>query len=167
VKTLLVFRYLLQPISGVVYLRRHYEFEEISKIQTAFGRVADEAMFQLWRAYRIPNATARLVAFENCLALMNKHPTVLIFEKQQLADQIELLRRQLVIEQFDAKQALTEEMFVKYPRSPVLFKPLVSTLGYCAFYHFTVSDSYESSPQGLRKKFNASLFCCLCYAPNT
>ncbi|KAM9293962.1 spermatogenesis-defective protein 39 homolog [Gastrophryne carolinensis] len=70
-------------------------------------------------------------------------------------DHYTLLERQIIIEVSDKHlEASGQEQFRKHPRkASLLFMPLVTTLFYACFYHYTESEGTFSSPANLRKTF--------------
>uniref|UniRef100_A0A8C9FHQ8 Spermatogenesis-defective protein 39 homolog n=1 Tax=Pavo cristatus TaxID=9049 RepID=A0A8C9FHQ8_PAVCR len=73
-----------------------------------------------------------------------------------IQDHYTLLERQIIIEANDRhlEMAGQSEIFRKYPRkASILNMPLVTTLFYSCFYHYTEAEGTFSSPTNLKKTF--------------
>ncbi|XP_017655359.1 spermatogenesis-defective protein 39 homolog isoform X5 [Nannospalax galili] len=73
-----------------------------------------------------------------------------------IQDHYTLLERQIIIEANDRhlESAGQTEIFRKHPRkASILYMPLVTTLFYSCFYHYTESEGTFSSPTNLKKTF--------------
>uniref|UniRef100_A0A8C3LTG7 Spermatogenesis-defective protein 39 homolog n=1 Tax=Chrysolophus pictus TaxID=9089 RepID=A0A8C3LTG7_CHRPC len=73
-----------------------------------------------------------------------------------IQDHYTLLERQIIIEANDRHLAMAgqSEIFRKYPRkASILNMPLVTTLFYSCFYHYTEAEGTFSSPTNLKKTF--------------
>ncbi|NXK54900.1 SPE39 protein, partial [Chauna torquata] len=73
-----------------------------------------------------------------------------------IQDHYTLLERQIIIEANDRhlETAGQSEIFRKYPRkASILNMPLVTTLFYSCFYHYTEAEGTFSSPTNLKKTF--------------
>uniref|UniRef100_A0A8C2UAY6 Spermatogenesis-defective protein 39 homolog n=1 Tax=Coturnix japonica TaxID=93934 RepID=A0A8C2UAY6_COTJA len=73
-----------------------------------------------------------------------------------IQDHYTLLERQIIIETNDRhlEMAGQSEIFRKYPRkASILNMPLVTTLFYSCFYHYTEAEGTFSSPSNLKKTF--------------
>ncbi|KAM3860895.1 spermatogenesis-defective protein 39 homolog [Diretmus argenteus] len=71
-------------------------------------------------------------------------------------DHYTLLERQIIIEATDkqAENGGKVEIFQKFPRrAPILNMPLITTLYYCCFYHYTETEGTYSSPANIRQTF--------------
>ncbi|KAM9798318.1 spermatogenesis-defective protein 39 homolog [Neosynchiropus ocellatus] len=76
-----------------------------------------------------------------------------------IQDQIDLLDLQLVIEMSDqeAERGGKVEIFRKFPRkSAIVNLPLITTLYYCCFYHYTQPEGSFCSPAHVRRSFRLS-----------
>uniref|UniRef100_A0A3Q0SYE6 Spermatogenesis-defective protein 39 homolog n=1 Tax=Amphilophus citrinellus TaxID=61819 RepID=A0A3Q0SYE6_AMPCI len=91
---------------------------------------------------------------KNCLSLP--------FSAEDLAhvqDHYTLLERQIIIEATDsqAERGGKVEVFQKFPRkASILNMPLITTLYYCCFYHYTEPQGTFSSPLNIRQTFKIS-----------
>ncbi|NXF41579.1 SPE39 protein, partial [Nyctibius bracteatus] len=77
-------------------------------------------------------------------------------DTSHIQDHYTLLERQIIIEANDRhlETAGQSEIFRKYPRkASILNMPLVTTLFYSCFYHYTEAEGTFSSPTNLKKTF--------------
>ncbi|NWX45887.1 SPE39 protein, partial [Steatornis caripensis] len=77
-------------------------------------------------------------------------------DTSHIQDHYTLLERQIIIEANDRRleTAGQSEIFRKYPRkASILNMPLVTTLFYSCFYHYTEAEGTFSSPANLKKTF--------------
>ncbi|NXS47835.1 SPE39 protein, partial [Balaeniceps rex] len=77
-------------------------------------------------------------------------------DTSHIQDHYTLLERQIIIETNDRhlETAGQSEIFRKYPRkASILNMPLVTTLFYSCFYHYTEAEGTFSSPTNLKKTF--------------
>ncbi|NWQ95980.1 SPE39 protein, partial [Burhinus bistriatus] len=77
-------------------------------------------------------------------------------DTSHIQDHYTLLERQIIIEANDRhlEMAGQSEIFRKYPRkASILNMPLVTTLFYSCFYHYTEAEGTFSSPINLKKTF--------------
>ncbi|NXT23525.1 SPE39 protein, partial [Syrrhaptes paradoxus] len=77
-------------------------------------------------------------------------------DTSHMQDHYTLLERQIIIEANDRhlEMAGQSEIFRKYPRkASILNMPLVTTLFYSCFYHYTEAEGTFSSPANLKKTF--------------
>lgn len=77
-------------------------------------------------------------------------------DSAHVQDQYTLLERQIIIEANDRhlESSGQTEIFRKHPRkASILNMPLVTTLFYACFYHYTESEGTFSSPVNLKKTF--------------
>uniref|UniRef100_A0A8B9P5C6 Spermatogenesis-defective protein 39 homolog n=1 Tax=Apteryx owenii TaxID=8824 RepID=A0A8B9P5C6_APTOW len=77
-------------------------------------------------------------------------------DTSHVQDHYTLLERQIIIEANDRhlETAGQSEIFRKYPRkASILNMPLVTTLFYSCFYHYTEAEGTFSSPTNLKKTF--------------
>ncbi|XP_071399983.1 spermatogenesis-defective protein 39 homolog isoform X10 [Centroberyx affinis] len=71
-------------------------------------------------------------------------------------DHFTLLERQIIIEATDgqAESGGKVEIFQKFPRrASILNMPLITTLYYCCFYHYSETEGTYSSPANIRQTF--------------
>ncbi|KAK1874774.1 Spermatogenesis-defective protein 39 like [Dissostichus eleginoides] len=74
-------------------------------------------------------------------------------------DHYTLLERQIIIEATDrqAERGGKLEIFQKFPRkASILNMPLITTLYYCCFYHYSEAEGTFSSPLNVRQTFKIS-----------
>ncbi|NXY48863.1 SPE39 protein, partial [Ceuthmochares aereus] len=77
-------------------------------------------------------------------------------DTSHIQDHYTLLERQIIIEANDRhlESSGQSEIFRKYPRkASILNMPLVTTLFYSCFYHYTEAEGTFSSPSNLKKTF--------------
>ncbi|NXA50422.1 SPE39 protein, partial [Nothocercus julius] len=77
-------------------------------------------------------------------------------DTSHVQDHYTLLERQIIIEANDRRSEKDgqSEIFRKYPRkASILNMPLVTTLFYSCFYHYTEAEGTYSSPTNLKKTF--------------
>ncbi|NWS69118.1 SPE39 protein, partial [Crotophaga sulcirostris] len=77
-------------------------------------------------------------------------------DASHIQDHYTLLERQIIIETNDRhlESSGQSEIFRKYPRkASILNMPLVTTLFYSCFYHYTEAEGTFSSPSNLKKTF--------------
>uniref|UniRef100_A0A3B4ZB53 Spermatogenesis-defective protein 39 homolog n=1 Tax=Stegastes partitus TaxID=144197 RepID=A0A3B4ZB53_9TELE len=80
-------------------------------------------------------------------------------DSAHVQDHYTLLERQIIIEATDrqAERGGKVEIFQKFPRrASILNMPLVTTLYYCCFYHYTEPEGTYSSPLNIRQTFKIS-----------
>ncbi|KAM7368463.1 hypothetical protein PAMP_014677 [Pampus punctatissimus] len=120
----------------------------------ALGRMEDMALLQYKEHLSITDENKRRDFLKSCLRLP--------FSPDDLAhvqDHYTLLERQIIIEATDgqAERGGKVEIFQKFPRrASILNMPLVTTLYYCCFYHYTESEGTYSSPANIRQTFRIS-----------
>uniref|UniRef100_A0A3Q1GJ69 Spermatogenesis-defective protein 39 homolog n=1 Tax=Acanthochromis polyacanthus TaxID=80966 RepID=A0A3Q1GJ69_9TELE len=80
-------------------------------------------------------------------------------DSAHVQDHYTLLERQIIIEATDrqAERGGKVEIFQKFPRrASILNMPLITTLYYCCFYHYTEAEGTYSSPLNIRQTFKIS-----------
>uniref|UniRef100_A0A8P4K802 Spermatogenesis-defective protein 39 homolog n=1 Tax=Dicentrarchus labrax TaxID=13489 RepID=A0A8P4K802_DICLA len=80
-------------------------------------------------------------------------------DSAHVQDHFTLLERQIIIEATDrqAERGGKVEIFQKFPRrASILNMPLVTTLYYCCFYHYTEPEGTYSSSLNIRQTFKIS-----------
>uniref|UniRef100_A0A3B4UW35 Spermatogenesis-defective protein 39 homolog n=1 Tax=Seriola dumerili TaxID=41447 RepID=A0A3B4UW35_SERDU len=80
-------------------------------------------------------------------------------DSAHVQDHYTLMERQIIIEATDrqAERGGKVEVFQKFPRrASILNMPLITTLYYCCFYHYTESEGTYSSPLNIRHTFRIS-----------
>uniref|UniRef100_A0A3B4W9H0 Spermatogenesis-defective protein 39 homolog n=1 Tax=Seriola lalandi dorsalis TaxID=1841481 RepID=A0A3B4W9H0_SERLL len=80
-------------------------------------------------------------------------------DSAHVQDHYTLMERQIIIEATDrqAERGGKVEIFQKFPRrASILNMPLITTLYYCCFYHYTESEGTYSSPLNIRHTFRIS-----------
>uniref|UniRef100_A0A7N6AL61 Spermatogenesis-defective protein 39 homolog n=1 Tax=Anabas testudineus TaxID=64144 RepID=A0A7N6AL61_ANATE len=103
---------------------------------------------------RIADENKRRDFLKSCLSLPFSAE-----DSGHVQDHYTLLERQIIIEATDrqAERGGKVEIFQKFPRrASILNMPLVTTLYYCCFYHYTESEGTYSSPLNIRQTFKIS-----------
>uniref|UniRef100_A0AAQ5YHK4 Spermatogenesis-defective protein 39 homolog n=1 Tax=Amphiprion ocellaris TaxID=80972 RepID=A0AAQ5YHK4_AMPOC len=80
-------------------------------------------------------------------------------DSAHVQDHYTLLERQIIIEATDrqAERGGKVEIFQKFPRrASILNMPLITTLYYCCFYHYSEPEGTYSSPLNIRQAFKIS-----------
>uniref|UniRef100_A0A3P8TG01 Spermatogenesis-defective protein 39 homolog n=1 Tax=Amphiprion percula TaxID=161767 RepID=A0A3P8TG01_AMPPE len=80
-------------------------------------------------------------------------------DSAHVQDHYTLLERQIIIEATDqqAERGGKVEIFQKFPRrASILNMPLITTLYYCCFYHYSEPEGTYSSPLNIRQTFKIS-----------
>lgn len=81
------------------------------------------------------------------------------FILQQVKHSLELLKRQILVDDFDDKlQKKGDDLFKKFPRKSILGSTVNETLYYCLIYHPNATIDKKSSPLGIQKEFKVFTF---------
>ncbi|XP_053192605.1 spermatogenesis-defective protein 39 homolog [Scomber japonicus] len=136
------------------YLTETKDQRLLLELLRALGRMEDVALMQYKEHFNIPDENKRRDFLKSCLSLPFSGE-----DSQHVQDHYTLLERQIIIEATD-RQAETGgkvEIFQKFPRrASILNMPLITTLYYCCFYHYTESEGTYSSPANIRQTFRIS-----------
>ncbi|XP_030576790.1 spermatogenesis-defective protein 39 homolog [Archocentrus centrarchus] len=136
------------------YLSETQDQRLLLELHRALGRAEDLALLQYKEHLSINDENKRRDFLKNCLSLP--------FSAEDLAhvqDHYTLLERQIIIEATDsqAERGGKVEAFQKFPRkASILNMPLITTLYYCCFYHYTEPQGTFSSPLNIRQTFKIS-----------
>ncbi|XP_028996666.1 spermatogenesis-defective protein 39 homolog [Betta splendens] len=136
------------------YLTETREQRLLLELLRALGRMEDMALLQYKEHLNIPDENKRRDFLKSCLSLPFSPE-----DSGHIQDHYTLLERQIVIEATDRQAELggKVEIFQKFPRrASILNMPLITTLYYCCFYHFTESEGTYSSPLNIRQTFKIS-----------
>uniref|UniRef100_A0A8D2LPC3 Spermatogenesis-defective protein 39 homolog n=1 Tax=Varanus komodoensis TaxID=61221 RepID=A0A8D2LPC3_VARKO len=117
-------------------------------------RTEEVALTQYRQHLTIQDAEKRKEFLKGCIGLSFSSE-----DAAHVQDHYTLLERQIIIEANDKhlESAGQTELFRKYPRkASILNMPLVTTLFYSCFYHYTESEGTFSSPANLKKTFKIS-----------
>uniref|UniRef100_A0A7N6FAI8 Spermatogenesis-defective protein 39 homolog n=1 Tax=Anabas testudineus TaxID=64144 RepID=A0A7N6FAI8_ANATE len=131
------------------YLTETRDQRLLLELLRALGRTEDMALLQYKEHLRIADENKRRDFLKSCLSLPFSAE-----DSGHVQDHYTLLERQIIIE---AERGGKVEIFQKFPRrASILNMPLVTTLYYCCFYHYTESEGTYSSPLNIRQTFKIS-----------
>ncbi|XP_063146238.1 spermatogenesis-defective protein 39 homolog isoform X2 [Candoia aspera] len=114
-------------------------------------RTEEVALTQYREHLTISDAEKRKEFLKSCIGLPFSSE-----DAAHVQDHYTLLERQIIIEANDKplESSGQTEIFRKYPRkASILNMPLVTTLFYSCFYHYTETEGTFSSPANLKKTF--------------
>ncbi|XP_066483887.1 spermatogenesis-defective protein 39 homolog isoform X2 [Tiliqua scincoides] len=114
-------------------------------------RTEEVALTQYREHLTIQDAEKRKEFLKGCIGLPFSSE-----DAAHVQDHYTLLERQIIIEASDKRLEASgqTETFRKYPRkASILNMPLVTTLFYSCFYHYTEAEGTLSSPASLKKTF--------------
>ncbi|KAI0230769.1 ADF-H domain-containing protein [Lamellibrachia satsuma] len=147
---------MLRPIAiehYINFLRLHDEITKLLDIYGMLGRTEDAAILKYKQATVGKEGEAQVKALQTCYRTHFQGDTNLSEEAGHIQEQIVLLERQLPVEEADSKEekkGATE--FWENPRKESLVgAPVIKTLYYCSFYHYTLSENSLASPLAVRK----------------
>ncbi|XP_026568221.1 spermatogenesis-defective protein 39 homolog isoform X2 [Pseudonaja textilis] len=115
------------------------------------GRTEEVALTQYHEHLTISDAEKTKEFLKTCIGLPFSSE-----DAAHVQDHYTLLERQIIIEANDKhlESSGQTEIFRKYPRkASILNMPLVTTLFYSCFYHYTETEGTFSSPANLKKTF--------------
>ncbi|XP_054616919.1 spermatogenesis-defective protein 39 homolog [Dunckerocampus dactyliophorus] len=136
------------------YLKESGEHTHLLDLFRALGRMEDATLLQYKDHLSITDENKRRDFLKSCLSLQFSPE-----DQVQVQDQVSLLERQMIMEVTDrqAEQGGKLEIFQKFPRrASILHMPLITTLYYCCFYHYTQPEGSFSSPLNIRQSFKIS-----------
>ncbi|KAM8847418.1 spermatogenesis-defective protein 39 homolog isoform 1-T1 [Synchiropus picturatus] len=117
-------------------------------------RTEEAAMVHYRKHLRLTDEKKRRDLLKDCVSLGFGAE-----DSAHVQDQLDLLELQRVIEMSDqeAERGGKEEIFRKFPRKSALVNlPLITTLYYCCFYHYTQPEGSFCSPAHVRRTFKLS-----------
>ncbi|XP_029282190.1 spermatogenesis-defective protein 39 homolog isoform X2 [Cottoperca gobio] len=120
----------------------------------ALDRTEDVALLQYKEHLSIIDENKRRDFLKSCLSLPFSPE-----DTAHIQDHYTLLERQIIIEATDrqAERGGKVEIFQKFPRrASILNMPLITTLYYCCFYHYSDAEGTYSSPLNVRQTFKIS-----------
>ncbi|KAG8011574.1 Spermatogenesis-defective protein 39-like protein, partial [Nibea albiflora] len=123
-------------------------------VQRALGRTEDMALLQYKEHLSIADENKRRDFLKSCLSLPFSAE-----DSAHVQDHYTVLERQIIIEATDrqAERGGKVEIFQKFPRrASILNMPLITTLYYSCFYHYTEPEGTYSSPLNIRQTFKIS-----------
>lgn len=136
------------------YLTETGDQRLLMELLRAQGRTEDMALLQYKEHLSIADENKRRDFLKSCLSLPFSPE-----DSAHVQDHYTLLERQIIIEATDrqAERGGKVEIFQKFPRrASILNMPLITTLYYCCFYHYTESEGTYSSPANIRQTFRIS-----------
>ncbi|XP_041660941.1 spermatogenesis-defective protein 39 homolog [Cheilinus undulatus] len=138
----------------IAYLTESKDQRLLLELLRALGRTEDVALLQYKEHLSISDENKRRDFLKSCLSLPFSAE-----DTGYVQDHYTLLERQIIIEAADrqAERGGKVELFQKFPRkASILNMPLVTTLYYCCFYHYTEPEGTYSSPLNIRQTFKIS-----------
>lgn len=136
------------------YLTETKDQRLLLELLRALGRTEDAALLQYKEHLTIADENKRRDFLKTCISLPFSPE-----DSAHVQDHYTLLERQIIIEATDrqAERGGKVEIFQKFPRrASILNMPLITTLYYCCFYHYTESEGTYSSPLNIRQTFKLS-----------
>uniref|UniRef100_A0A3Q4BQQ2 Spermatogenesis-defective protein 39 homolog n=1 Tax=Mola mola TaxID=94237 RepID=A0A3Q4BQQ2_MOLML len=131
----------------IQYLSETDEQKLLLELLRALGRTEDAALLQYKEHLSIADENKRRDFLKSCLSLPFSAE-----DSAHVQNHFTLLERQIVIE-----RGGKVEIFQKFPRrASILNMPLITTLYYCCFYHYTEPEGTYSSPLNIRQTFKIS-----------
>ncbi|XP_056150492.1 spermatogenesis-defective protein 39 homolog isoform X2 [Lampris incognitus] len=139
------------------YLKETGEQRALLELLRALGRMDDMALLQYKEHLSIKDENKRRDFLKSCLSLPFSPEDAVYVQ-----DHYTLLERQIIIEAADrqAESRNQADVFKKFPRkASILNMPLITTLYYCCFYHYTEQEiaekQYFLTALGARAKLKA------------
>ncbi|KAL6095421.1 vipas39 [Pungitius sinensis] len=136
------------------YLTETRDQRLLLELLRALGRMEDVALLQYKEHLSIADENKRRDFLKNCLNLPFSPE-----DSAHIQDHYTLLERQVIIETTDrhAERGGKVEVFQKFPRrASILNMPMITTLYYCCFYHYTEPEGTFSCPLNIRQTFKIS-----------
>ncbi|NXF09112.1 SPE39 protein, partial [Smithornis capensis] len=133
------------------FLRETGEQKFLLDLLRFLDRTEEVALSQYREHLNIQDVEKRREFLKGCIGLPFSSE-----DTSHIQDHFTLLERQIIIEANDRhlEMAGQSEIFRKYPRkASILNMPLVTTLFYSCFYHYTEAEGTFSSPTNLKKTF--------------
>ncbi|GMT10459.1 hypothetical protein PFISCL1PPCAC_1756, partial [Pristionchus fissidentatus] len=133
----------------IEHLKLMKEIPELTTTLFALGRNSEAAMIELSGACKPREVKSRVGAVRRCLTSSFSDPT-LSTEAALVSDHINMMERQLEIEEGDKKAASTHAIMKQFPqRAGLAGQSSMATLYYSCLYHFDLPASNIASPQAL------------------
>ncbi|CAL8315238.1 unnamed protein product [Lota lota] len=133
------------------YLKESGEQKVLLDLFRALGRTEDEALLQYKHHLTITDENKRRDFLKTCLSLPFSPE-----DATHVQDHYTLLERQIIIEENDkmVERNGQSDLFKRFPRkSSILNMPLITTLYYSCFYHYSEPEGTYSSPANIRRTF--------------
>ncbi|XP_037792640.1 spermatogenesis-defective protein 39 homolog [Penaeus monodon] len=134
----------------VHYLKQRHSFAEAIDFLGLLGKNEEAAILTYHMAVTSKDTASKLANLKKALQTSFSDPG-LSHEAKMVKDHIQLLERQILIDEADAHDQ-SNPMLLEYPRvSSITDKSLLTTLFYCSMYHWDAPESHPASPTALRK----------------
>ncbi|XP_076010643.1 spermatogenesis-defective protein 39 homolog isoform X1 [Genypterus blacodes] len=136
------------------YLTESGEQRLLLELLRALGRTEDMALLQYKEHLSIADENKRRDFLKSCISLPFSSE-----DAAHVQDHYTLLERQIIVEVADkqTESGGKVDIFQRFPRrASILNMPLITTLYYCCFYHYTESEGTYSSPANIRQTFRIS-----------
>eukprot|EP01091_Cochliopodium_minus_P019007 TRINITY_DN784_c3_g1_i1.p1 TRINITY_DN784_c3_g1~~TRINITY_DN784_c3_g1_i1.p1 ORF type:complete len:409 (-),score=105.16 TRINITY_DN784_c3_g1_i1:536-1762(-) len=142
----------------ICFLENNEEYKEIAFIYKVLKQPKEEGYAMISFANHQNAPSKKIQALTHAMNHFNTNIPNSLNIVQHLKNQIDLLKRQLTIDDFDEScQKRGDQIYVKFPRKNLGFSLVGSTLNqtlyYCLFYHPSASIDKLSSPLSLQKLF--------------
>ncbi|XP_074662925.1 spermatogenesis-defective protein 39 homolog isoform X2 [Tubulanus polymorphus] len=135
------------------FLTQTNSFNDLEDILGMMGRIEESAMLKYKQAISSTNAETKKRNLETCLRTHFQSSPGISLETRLLQEHVSLLERQLPVEDADSKDEREgkNQMFKEYPRAASLINmPVITTLYYCCFYHYDLSENSFASPLSIK-----------------
>ncbi|KAF8384210.1 spe-39 [Pristionchus pacificus] len=133
----------------IEHLKTTRDIPELTTTLFALGRNCEAAMIELAGACKTRDVTSRIAAVKRCLTSSFSDPT-LSTEAALVSDHINMMERQLEIEDADKKAAPSHALMKQFPpRAGLAGQSTIATLYYSCLYHFDLPHTNCASPQSL------------------
>lgn len=140
----------------VKYLKEHFDYTELTELYRSVGEYEKAAMLQLNQVIKSKDPGVRLTKLKYIYRNSFDGFPELAEQTKYLKEYIDLLNRQLDIEDKDARDELEKknQALVAHPRqAPLPLCSMIITLYYCCRYHFGEPENVPSSPLAIRSTF--------------
>uniref|UniRef100_A0A1I8AKW0 Vps16_C domain-containing protein n=1 Tax=Steinernema glaseri TaxID=37863 RepID=A0A1I8AKW0_9BILA len=140
----------------VAYLEDVSDFSELTHTLFSLGRNEEAAMMEFCAATRKTTTDGKIQALKKSLVSGFSSPALLT-ESKIVAEYIDLLERQVVIDSTDDEVVKSGRSphFKQYPKTASLVgQPLLTTVYYCSLYHYDLPINSYASPLSLKAVFN-------------
>lgn len=138
------------------YLKEHFDHTELTELYRSVGEYEKAAMLQFNQAIKSKDPGVRLTKVKYVYRNSFDGFPELAEQTKYLKEYIDLLNRQLEIEDKDARDELEKKnhALVAHPRqAPLPLCSMIITLYYCCRYHFGEPENVPSSPLAIRSTF--------------
>ncbi|XP_067018796.1 spermatogenesis-defective protein 39 homolog isoform X4 [Acropora muricata] len=138
------------------YLKEHFDYTELTELYRSVGEYEKAAMLQFNQVIKSKDPGVRLTKLKYIYRNSFDGFPELAEQTKYLKEYIDLLNRQLDIEDKDARDELEKKnhALVAHPRqAPLPLCSMIITLYYCCRYHFGEPENVPSSPLAIRSTF--------------